>query len=334
MAFAINMQVINAFGLNPKKITREKAYFLCDTADGLIKIQKTTASPARITFQHAVKEHTAAGYPWTDRYRLTAAGLPYVSVGGETYTAAHAVRGREVELTDWADMARVLSATARWHLSARHLPLPAEARPPAPVPLTEYFAKQDAALSAMAKQVRRQARLSDFDVLFIKNNAFYSQQVKSALQALAESDYLRWYERAQAHGHVCHRLLKEENLPLYNERVYITQYEEAAVDTQLTDIAALIRRYVQRAGQQAAPIGRLLETLDRVEPLPSGALRILQALLQFPWHFMKITAQYYSKKRSWTPVAIISRMETAVAEAELYNAYVAGLTRRGCGNAI
>jgi Ser/Thr protein kinase RdoA (MazF antagonist) len=87
-------------------------------------------------------------------------------------------------------------------------------------------------------------------------------------------------------------------------------------------LAALIRRYFGRAGLHAVQASRVIDAADKVEPLTKGDLKILYALLAFPWQFMKTASQYYSKKRSWTPNAIINRMQTVISEAGFYNKYI------------
>ncbi len=325
MAFNINTGVFGAFGLNVKKTVREKTYFICETSDGLLKAAKTAEPAERIELMHSVKEHIAGtGYPCVDRYRVTPAGLPYAQLGGETWTVCEFMRGREADFESWDDMRRIIGSVRRWHQCARGVA--AGSGLAAAQPLNELFCKKAAELAGTAKRVRRQTRLSDFDVLFIKNIAYYTEQINKAAALLDESGYAAQYGLALAGGHVCHHALKEESLELCDCGVFITHYEEAAFDTQLADLAALIRRYVGRAGSRAVHAGGILEEADKAGPLPDGSAKVLHAFLTFPWQFMKIASQYYSKKRTWTPNAIINRMQTVISEAGFYYKYINELT--------
>jgi CotS family spore coat protein len=319
MALNINAGVFSAFGLNVKKTVREKTFFICDTTDGLLKLARTTEPTERIEQLHTVKEHVAgAGYPGVDRYRVTPMGRPYAQLGGETWTACDYICGREADFESWDDVRRIIGSVRLWHSCARGVEADIAASPP----VGGYFRKKGAELAGIVKRVRRQTRLSDFDVLLIKNIAFYTEQINKAAALLDESDYAARYAQALAEGHVCHHALKEESLDLCEGCVFITHYEEAAFDTQLADIAALVRRHVGRAGNRATKAAYLIEEADKAEPLPEGSVKVLHALLTFPWQFMKITTQYYSKKRTWTPNAIINRMQTVITEAGFYEKYI------------
>jgi CotS family spore coat protein len=319
MAFNINAGVFAAFGINVKKTVREKSYFICETTDSLLKLAKTTEPVERIEQMHTVKEHVAgAGYPGVDRYRVTPAGLPYAQLGGETWTACEFIRGREADFESWDDVRRIIRDVRRWHGCARGVEADIAVSPP----LGDYFRRKGEELAGIVKRVRRQTRLSDFDVLLIKNIAYYTELINKAVTLIDGSSYAELYKLALTEGHVCHHALKEESLDLCESCVFITHYEEAAFDTQLADLASLMRRYAGRAGSRAVSASRLIEEADKAETLSDGSVNVLYALLTFPWQFIKITTQYYSKKRTWTPNAITNRMQTIISEAGYYEKYI------------
>jgi CotS family spore coat protein len=322
--------VLQAFNLGGGRLRREKSYFICEKPEGLYKIGKTSDAGDHIILQYQLKEHLiTSGYPWVDRYALTTGGQPFFTAGGENYVMTTHFRGKDTDFENWADFSRAMEWVARWHACARDVKLPSIILPETTQqpPLTGFFQKQAAELSAIAKRVRRQPRLSDFDVLFIKNAAYYADRINDAINGLEQTDYAAAYARALSARHFCHNSLKEESLTLFDGHVYITHYSDVALDLQLNDLCGLIRRYAQRAGRHAVPIGRLLESYHRIEPLNRSSLAILYVLLQFPWQFMRIINQYYSKKRTWTPNAMANRMFTVVSERDDYEAYINGLRR-------
>jgi hypothetical protein len=65
-----------------------------------------------------------------------------------------------------------------------------------------------------------------------------------------------------------------------------------------------------------------LDIYNKIAPLPTDGEKILHAMLSFPWSFAKIVANFYSKKRNFTPAAITSRMAGVLGEQELYDDYI------------
>ena len=313
--------VLEAFGVHGRRMKKEKGRFIFDMPEGL-GIIHTTPEPAQaIVLRHSVKERLAErGFPWTDRYRLATTGSPYILIGRETYVMT--LCPRESRETDFENEGATLQAfefLARFHIAAAEMPaLPIPHMPP----IEEVYSRQLGELAQAGKQARRGPRMSDFDVLFIKHSPHYIQTMEDSISRLAQTGYAKLYGEALRRGSLCHNSLKEENLLAADEFTYVINFVEAATGPQVSDLAALIRRYAQRSSK-SIPMGRLLEAYDRVNPLPVGVGDILYPLLNFPWAFTKIASQYYSKKRNWAPVGLISRMEAVLAGRESYEKYIA-----------
>jgi CotS family spore coat protein len=322
----LNAFVLKQFGLSAGKVVREKAYFIAETPEGPRMVCKTQESAERIRFQYALSEYLIhAGYPYSDRFYPAPSGEPFVIVGGERYIMIPYEKRRAAEFNSWEDIKRILDAVARWHSLARGIPfhIIIEKKPPS---LIDAYRKQLTELIATHKRVSRQARLSDFDVLFIKNAAYYTEQLRQSIKLLEKTAYLPLREKALAENHICHNLLKEETVSFSGDNVWIAQYTDAGPDVQLCDVCSLIRRYAQRTGLLAQPLYAVLDIYHRVLPIPPEERAVLQAMLLYPHFFLKTARQYYSKKRSWTPNALINRMHTVLTERDLYERYISNIS--------
>jgi len=183
----------------------------------------------------------------------------------------------------------------------------------------DFFSKQSEMMNTWLKQARRSRRLSDFDILLVQHMDYYVNGITQAIDGLINNDYTQFRTTALMHRHICHNALKEETLLFSNENCFITQFTQACMDVQLVDLAAVIRRHMQRAGSDAVPINTLLACY---QPLNAAERAVLYALLLFPWAFIKISAQYYSKKRPFTPNAIMNRVQSILAQKEFHTTYI------------
>ena len=338
----LSAQVLKGFDVSAKKIVKEKAYYICDTADGLRMIRSTADTAEHIIFQHTIKEHVSeAGYPRTDRFYLCAlTGLPYVLSGDERYVMTDFWDYREADFTNPDEFLLIVESVAHWHTCARHINFPAtpssdDLLPTFPIgnqsgisSSVDFFRKQGSALNTVKKKVSKQARLSDFDVMFIKNANSYAQQISDAAALLETTGYAACQERAQQENYICHNTLKEESLRVNDHDIYITQYADASIDYQLNDLCGLIRRYGQHENDPAvagASIHQVLAVYNRIIPITQEEIKILYALLLYPYNFIKIVTQYYNKKRTWTPSAIINRMQAVVDQKAGFEKYIAEL---------
>ena len=307
------------FGLDRTRAVKQRGYFLCETPSGTAKIAKTYEPHRAIHLRHGLLELLeGAGFSHTDKIMLSTRDMPFVQFGRETYVMSKHVAGRDMDLNCPQDMVLALESLARFHIAARgfdSLGIPVAPR------LTEVFDKNHAFLTKMAKQMGKTSRLSDFDIMFIKNVPQCIEMARESAQLLVQTDYTALYAAAAEQCHICHNALKEENLPIYQGECYITNFTEAAVDAQITDLASFLRRYARRSNREI-PLDKLMEIYDRICPLPNSAPEIIHAVLVHPWQFVKIVRQYSNKKRGWTPIAIMSRMQALLDEQDKYDAYI------------
>jgi len=314
--FGINL--LAHFGITGVKAVKERGYYLCDTANGFVKIHRTSDEPMEIYTRHdLLKKLENAGFLNGELILETPQGIPYVNLGRDMFIMCRHIPGRDLDLDNPNDIALALETLARFHQAACNISVGYE---PSPL-LTEVYAKQSAALNHAVKQVNRRPRLSDFDILLIKYANLYGDYAADAQSALAKTDYAALHSQALSQGRVCHNALKEENLPIYKDSCYLLNLSDATIDLQLTDLSNFIRRYARRSSR-SIPIQRLIELYSKFNPLPDSARAIIHAQLSYPWPFMKIVSQYYSKKRNFTPVAITSRMTEVLEEQAAYDGYV------------
>lgn len=307
------------YGLS-NRAKKERGNYICKTKHGYRKIFRTSESPQAIHQRYLILEALAAsGFDRTDRIFLSTQNMPYINLGRETYIMTRHIPGRDMDFNSKNDVTTALEVLARFHKAAYGLSI--ESVPPKAPSLFDTWKKHASHLEQFLKQVNRSSRLSDFDVLFIKNASHYATLAAAAMDALGKTDYIELQTEAIADGCICHNTIKEENLPIMEEDCYITRLTEPSLDLQLIDLASFIHRYARRS-EREIPVDELIEIYDRVLPLPASAPAICHAQLAYPWPFIKVAKQHYSKKRGWTPAALMSRMHTILEEQSDYAQYI------------
>jgi CotS family spore coat protein len=320
----LNGQVLKGFGVKAKRVVKEKAHYICQTSAGPRVIRKSFDSRDSICFQYELQQHLYnAGFVWTDRYYMSGAGKPYFDYDDNVYVMTDLLDYRESDFASAADIRRLVPRVAHMHRLCASVPLSGVGVGRSPS-VTEHYAKSAAELTAIKKRLSNQKRLSDFDVLFLKNYNYYLKLLKQSLALLEATDYAARRAAALADNMICHNLLKEENVLIDNEDVYITRFSGAAVDYFLIDVALILRRVAKNASASVPSVAEVLELYDRHNPLNASDIAILQPLIKYPADFIKICGQYYDKKRTWAPSAVLGRMEAAIELRERGERYVAG----------
>ena len=320
----LNAQVLQGFKIQARRIVKEKSHYICSTDQGYRVIRKSADTQAHIIFQHALKEQLhERGFSGTDRYYTAADGMPFFEYGDNIFIMTGLFRYHEADFGNLSDLEKVMKQVATFHNTARGLKfdMPFYGNENA----LESYRKQASEIDSIKKLIGQRSRLSDFDVVFLKNYDSYRRIIRESLQILERTKLQQLKSEAREENAVCHNLLKEENLLVDGDKVNITGFSQAAVDCFLFDVCAVIQRYAKSQGKAHMKIGDVLELYDKHRSLSKDDIEILLGLLKYPSKFVKICRQYYSKKRTWTPSAIINRLEGIVESKADYDRFVEGL---------
>ena len=304
------------FGFSGVRAVKERGCFLIDSG----KIHKTNSGPREIYARfNLVKQIEAGGFFNTDGIIPASSGVPFVNLGRDIFVMTRNILGREPDMEKFDDIKEILKCLARFHCAARNINSANDIM--VSPSLNEVFSKQISSLNSAVKQAGRRTQLSDFDVFVLKHAESYISLAKKAANILEQTNYASLHADAVKKNHICHNALKEETFSLTERGCFILRLEEMSVDLQLSDLASVLRRYTRKSPRDV-PIAQLLEIYNEVLPLPDSAESILFAQLSFPWPFLKIVSQYYSKKRNFIPAAITSRMADVLDEQERYDEYI------------
>jgi len=313
------LSAVSGFNLTSSKIYRDKFGHVCDTDKGPVRIQRpydragqSVGSPDvvinNIMFQHEIKEYLHTNGILVDRFLMSAQDAPYYRNGDDIYAASYAVNIPNADFAGGTIFLDIIAHVAKMHHVLSMGKFSAEP-PKRKVKFGEDGAKQMDGLQAHRKRMLKTGKFSEFDMLFLKGyDAFapYMQTFANMPKSFTE-------EGLTDRMYICHNLLKEENIYCENDNIIITNWGEAGYSHCLFDLVYILKRYIKSTPETLLPIDKILETYCKHNP--SSELdaeenkQIFRHILLYPDKFIKVAADYYSKKRSFAPKTYISRME-------------------------
>jgi len=306
--------IAEAFGLKIKSAARERFGQLCLTTGkpGLVLIQKAKTAhgkPAEaqaesIVFSHKIKEHLfCAGFETLDRYFTSKhTGEPYHKVADDIFTATIAFDVPNANFCDTGSFLSVIAELAKMHkvLEQADFAVDAKQAPQA------NFEKDFAALTSLRKKIIKAGKYSDFDMLFL-----------TAYEKFAEN-MLMPQEQTGHNNYICHNLLKEENIYMGKKPIF-TNFALASFGQHQNDLIYIIKRYLKAGGGAGLSLDEILDTYSKHKDSDPLNHKDFTKQLQYPDKFVKLSKDYYSKKRSFAPKAYITRMEECLARGEAVN---------------
>jgi spore coat protein I len=303
----LNTKVLREFNLSASDIRRDKTGYICAGPNGAVCVQKSRATGNRIHYAHFVKESLHNhGFSDIDRYILTDKGDPFYELNDEIYTATNVLGGHEIRFDDYHIVSSASRSVGLVHKLAMNpdffdgymgqIPFNKEY---AAFTTEDGFAKQLKLMSGYKKIAKKQNRLSDFDVLFLRNYDSYVNLITRILELVDGST-----GAAINNGVFSHNMLKEETLIANNGCIFITSFDESTGDHWLFDLASIIKRYVRMSPEfSSVGLTAVINAYASQNPLKKSDMQQLYAILLFPDKYYKTCVKYYSKKRKWTPAS-------------------------------
>jgi CotS family spore coat protein len=325
----LSIKVLRAYDIKNAGIIKEKGAYRVRLASGDFLIRKTNQAAKKIQFQHEVKENLyLAGFQNIDRFHFSTQNKPYVQLDDDIYTMTDYINYPEACFSNNADFMRILESTAKMHALLRRKNFEYASD-------SDFFC-EDISIPEYEKSLQRikkiksglniEKRLSDIDVMFLKNYDYYTNRIAQSISKLKSSKFEDYVKKSISGGYVRHNNLKEENIFVNGANVYITNFSEISVGYYLFDLENIIRRYMKNLPKDCVPIKEAINEYNKYNELSEDETEILAALLLYPQKFIKVSAQYYSKKHAFIPGSIYSRMKAEIDNREIYGKYLEEFT--------
>ena len=315
--------IANVFGLKCENITKEKFGYKCNIAGGenAAKIQKlayTQTNINNILFQHEIKTCLMReGFSNIDSFFVTETGLPYHRQGGDIFTISQSPKCKEkADFTKKDDFLKIIKHVADMHVFLKNINLGSFV-PSQRKAITEP-SKAISFLAAQKKRLLKGGKFSEFDMLFLKSYDIFVSQITS-FEALDKSVL-------DKDIYICHNLLKEENIYIDSEhKPFFKNFSNTSQRHYFYDLTYLIKRLLKVSNGAEMPLDEVLQEYEKANPAEAfdeDTKNFFMTLLLYPDKFIKLSLDYYNKKRNFTPKSYLRRMEECIERNQTLLGYL------------
>jgi len=301
-------QAMKGFGFKSKRAQRGKAGTIVFTDSGARLLIRIEANPADILFWHKTKEHLANFDILTDRFYLAQDGQPYLDCGPDRYLLTDFHETHDDLFFDDAAFLKTIAALAKIHAILAKSDIAATGAPRPGNELGADAKKTMAHLRSTRKKLEKSGRFSDFDMMFLGGMKFFQNAIENWIELTQTPEIAGLLAHGRQH-HICHNILKEENICISNIDIVFMNFTAAAPAHFAYDLAYITKRYLQRGTPPTLIFPQILDIYAANNPIAPAEETLLRALLLFPDKFIKISDSYYFKKRAFVPINFSTRME-------------------------
>lgn len=318
----LNTQVLKNFNINPQNIKKHKSHYLCYENSSVKIISKVNCSKKHILFQHDIKQHLIYnGFCNIDKFYLTIDDKPYCDFMGNIYVMTDEFNYKELNFSDEVEFLKLVSEISKMKKCLKTINLKEDYNFYAQDIKTKYKNSKKNILN-IRKIIANNKRLSNFDMVFLKNYEIYLDLINATLHSLEQFDSSVGEEFITNRNSISHNFLKRDNLFFYDNYIHITNFTKTKIDSNLTDLSTLIKYHFKWQNSNPLKIEKILEEYSKYNTLNKNEIKVLYAILLYPNKFIKSCNEYYIKKRKWIPTSLNIKMENILKNRDLYYNYI------------
>lgn len=310
----------------PIKIKETKKVSAGILIDSKYILKATDLSSERLLFVHNALMHLQEnGFTNGEGYIETAEGLPFTQIDGKNYilTTYHQEPGFSFESRE--DLGAATELMAKMHLAGKNFtPKKAMAmlekyQRSYTVKCTlgdtaETFRKRCNELKKFKKVAARS--VAAFDRAYMEVAEEYCRLAEELVAQLDASPYGKMVAEAQKNGCLCHRDFTGHNTVKCSPQPLVINFEEAAIELPVYDIANLLRRRLRKCSWSPEEAHFILNEYGKMRPLSQDEIQVLKILLQFPQKLWRIVNKYYNSKKSRYEKTALSKLDEILQERE------------------
>jgi CotS family spore coat protein len=323
----LNKEILKDFLINPDtRVIKERSAYVISVFGKLKLIRKTSCSTEHIRFQHFIKEKLYdSGFYNINRYYDSINGEPYVSRNKYNYVMTDYLGKKNIDFKDNLSFKRFIVMVSRMHSLLKTSNMKPVSESHKTNRTLDVYKRELEYLERIRSRVILKKRLSDFDIIFLKNYEYYTDKIKKSIAGLEASDFYELREKAVSSGSIVHNYLKEEYIYNCQDELVITNFSNSSYDIQLLDLTDLILRYVKKSKGDMLSLKDIMELYSSYIDFGDKEEKILFYLLNLPVKFINICKLFYKKNRTFTPVAITKKIDNIVQSRGIIENYTINL---------
>ena len=304
-------ELIKSYDIKCTNVKKFRGFYIITSNTSKFSLKKTENNELQLLFQIELqKKLEEAGMFNFEKIYETKDNKPCVCIGGVNYILTDYIEGGEVDFDKEEHLNAIIKALADFHKNSKGNYMDFS---PKAEEMCKTAKKYYAELNAIKKKTNPSKGLSEFDILFLRNCDYYMNNAKICEEILNGGNYRQRYENAISGAMVCHNLLKRENLIIKEGSLWLASFSGCRLDYYTSDIAMLIERYFKYSKYKDFSPMDIVNKYSNYLPIDREDCRIILAAMLLPEAFVKISGQYYAKKRSWVPTSIVDKMESIVS---------------------
>ena len=309
--------VLEKYDIEVLRSWKGRSAILCETKTGIKILKEYKGGQERLLTQKKLLEKIKEkGFVHVEDIIPTGEGeLLVKDEDMNSYYLKEYSPGKECNIKEPWDMRIVTEHMALLH-KAMELPELVTEKNLLPYSLPKEFEKHNRELRRVKKYLKTKRQKNDFEYFLYKNYNFFLEQAEKVLEEVNSFSRVFEEEKLLKRGCLCHGDFQHHNALIYDEKVYLINFEKYVVDNPMRDFSLFFRKVMEKNNWREE-IGQLMLQSYQKQMFLSAEDKIqLYCRLSYPEKFRKIVNFYYGSSKVWIPDKNIEKLDKILKQEE------------------
>jgi len=299
---------------------RVKGAWILETDRGLKSLGGCSYSEGKVAFEQKVKQFAAEhGFPALDLYvENKEQGFLVQGPYNEKFVMRDWFYGEECDAKNREHVLLAVEALAKLHNSMKGLSLSSEEQSfcmQQKVP--ELLERRNKELRRVRTYIRSKKQKTVFEQNFLAQFDSQAASAEEALDLMDNEAYEQYYYKTIEDGCMLHGNYTHHSVILLFEKgMAVTGFDKAETGIQIQDFYQLFRKIMEKWDWDVSLGDSMLETYQKIRPVPEEEWNLLKVMLIYPEKFWKVANRYYNNRKSWIPEKNMQKLLQTMEQAE------------------
>lgn len=299
---------------------RVKGAWILETDRGLKSLGGCCYSEGKVAFEQKVKQFAAEhGFPALDLYvENKEQGFLVQGPYNEQFVMRDWFYGEECDAKNREQVLLTVENLARLHNSLKGLTLsPEEQTFCLQQRIPEVMERRNKELRRVRTYIRSKKQKTVFEQNFLSQFDAQAAKAEEALALLDHESYERYYCNAIEEGCILHGNFTHHSAILLPEGgMAVIGFDKAETGIRIRDLYQLFRKVMEKWDWDVTLGDSMLETYQKIRPVPKEEWQLLQVMLLYPEKFWKVANRYYNNRKSWIPEKNMQKLLQTMEQAD------------------
>ncbi|WP_446898273.1 CotS family spore coat protein [Clostridium sp. LBM24168] len=308
------IELFKSFDLKVYDVVPVRNVYMISTDKGEKILKKIEYTQEELSFIYDVLNYIRAKFNRVVNFVKNKQGDIYTIWNGDMYCIMDVVDGIECNFNNPIDLTIVSKSLGELHRASEGFKTNLRSKYNIGKTI-DTFKRRIEEMEFFKNIVNIHEKKNAFDEIFIKDADYYIDEIKKSINMLEDAGYYKLCSEDDKIV-VCHNDLAYHNVLIKGGEAYFIDFDYALIDIKVHDLCNFINKVIKNFAFDINKAKLIIKNYCKTNSLSSREIKVLDAMLNFPYDFYTISRDYYARRKEWDESVFLERIRKKASYKE------------------